>query len=54
MNMIYCLQGSYAFVDFDNEADADKAKNELINKDLKGLKINIGKCPKYFLRIMLC
>jgi hypothetical protein len=44
MNMIdICIQGSYAFVDFENEGDAEQAKNELINKDLKGLKINIGK-----------
>jgi hypothetical protein len=39
-------------VDFDNDGDAEKAKKELIGKDLKGLKINIGKFPisKFFFK----
>ena len=37
------VQGSFAFVDFENDGDAEKAKEKLLNKDMGGLKINIGK-----------
>ena len=37
------LQNNYAFVEFENEEDAAKAKEELQDKDMSGLKINIGK-----------
>ena len=47
MNLI---QGSFAFVDFENDGDAEKAMKELINKDMGGLKINIG---KFFVKINL-
>lgn len=37
------LQGSFAFIDFDNEGDAEKAKNGMIGKNMGGLNLNIGK-----------
>jgi len=37
------LQGGFAFVDYENDADAEKAKANLMNKDMGGLRINIGK-----------
>lgn len=37
------LQSKYAFIEYENDADAEKAKAALSNKDMYGLKINIGK-----------
>ena len=36
-------QGSYAFITFESEADAEDALNELQGKNMGGLKINICK-----------
>jgi RNA recognition motif-containing protein len=33
----------YAFVDYENEADAAEAVKDINGKDMEGLKINIGK-----------
>lgn len=35
--------GSFAFVEFDNERDAEDAMEDLQGKDMGGLKLNIGK-----------
>merc|ERR1740117_485147 len=35
------IKGSFAFIDYENDGDAEKAKTELINKNLGGLNINI-------------
>lgn len=40
MNLII-LQGSYAFIEFDDERDGEDAVSELQDKNLGGLKINI-------------
>ena len=45
----FLLQNNYAFVEFENEEDAAKAKEELQDKDMSGLKINIGK----FMRVLI-
>jgi hypothetical protein len=40
---IQLIQGSFAFIDFDNEGDAEKAKTGMIGKNMGGLSLNIGK-----------
>ena len=35
--------GSFAFVEYDNERDAEDAMEEMQAKDMGGLKLNIGK-----------
>lgn len=41
------LQSKFAFIEYENDADAEKAKEELSNKDMYGLKIRIGKFSYY-------
>eukprot|EP00347_Sterkiella_histriomuscorum_P016312 403353670 len=46
IKVVVCLlllvsQGNYAFIEFDNERDAEEAVDELQGKDMGGLKINI-------------
>lgn len=40
-NLTSKFQGSYAFIEFKNEADAEDAKEGLNGKNLGGLHINI-------------
>jgi len=35
------LKGAFAFVDFEHLSDAEKAKEELVDMDMGGVKINI-------------
>jgi RNA recognition motif-containing protein len=35
-------KGSYAFIEFEDERDAEDAMNELQDKNMGGLRINIG------------
>ena len=37
------LQNKFAFVEYENDSDASKARESLNGKDLGGLAINIGK-----------
>lgn len=41
------LQKKYAFIEYENDADAERAKTELGNKDMGGLPINIRKYIMY-------
>tara|TARA_B110000305_G_scaffold233439_1_gene289868 strand:+ start:270 stop:458 length:189 start_codon:yes stop_codon:yes gene_type:complete len=36
-------QRGFAFIDYENTGDAEKAKESMLDKDMGGQKINIGK-----------
>ena len=41
----------FAFIKYDNESDAEKAKSAENKKDMGGLQINIGKYISFIFRI---